>query len=383
MLETILRAAGLRVGSYTSPHLVDYEERIRIDGRPVEARVLCRAFAAVEAARDGVALTYFEFGTLAALALFAAAGLDCALLEIGLGGRLDAVNIVDPDLLLITAIGLDHRDWLGPDRETIAGEKAAIIRPGGLVVCSDPSPPATVRRLADERGARLFALGRGFTLEPLDDGWRWSSADGSSLHLPYPVLPGRHQLDNAAGVVAVCRLFADLPGGRRIEDSAIAAGLRAARIRGRGEIHALPGDIELVLDVAHNPDSARALAGLLSGRSCPGTTHGVIGLLADKDDGAFISELAGVFDRWYCAALAGERGRPAAGLAEVVEDRLPGCRPRRYEGGPSEAFEAALGRARCGDRIVVTGSFRTVTEVIESLGNRGRGRLAMGYNLRS
>ncbi len=385
MLESILCAAGLRVGSYTSPHLVDYEERVRIDRRPVEASALCRAFAAVEAARDGVALTYFEFGTLAALILLAEAGLDCALLEIGLGGRLDAVNVVDPDLVLITAIGLDHRDWLGPDRETIAAEKAAVIRPGGLAVCSDPAPPAAVLRLAAERGARLLAPGRGFTIEPLARDWRWAPADGGAMQLPYPALPGRHQLDNAGGVVALCRLFAELPAGRRIDDASIAAGLRTARIRGRTEVHILPGGVELVLDVAHNPDSARALAGVLSERPCRGTSHGVIGLLADKDAESVVDELVAVIDRWYCASLAGDRGRVSVGLADVVGRRLPGVRPFRYEGGPAEAVAAALASAQSGDRIVVTGSFRTVSEVIGAFDDRVPGRarqVLMGYNPR-
>ncbi len=368
MLEAILRSAGLRVGSYTSPHLVDYNERIRVDGRPVDDGRLCAAFEAVEAARGDVALTYFEFGTLAALEVFSGSGLDCALLEVGLGGRLDAVNIVEPDCLLITSIDLDHRDWLGDDRESIAVEKAAIMRPGGLAVCSDPLPPAAIRETAGRRGTRLLSLGEDFAYARGQEGWRWSGEGMSPVTLPAPALPGRHQFDNAAGVVAVCRQLAGLQGGFRVDDRALATGMRSVRLVGRADWHRLPEGPELVFDVAHNAAAARALAAALDERPCDGRTLCVAGLLRDKEASSILRSLDGRVDRWFCATTAGERGRPASDLAADLGGWGPDDAVDTFD-GPVEAFRAARAETRSSDRIVVFGSFSVVGAILEVIGD--------------
>ena len=356
LLEAILAAAGYRVGAYTSPHLLRYNERVRLAGAEAGDEQLCTAFAAVEAARGDTALTYFEFGTLAALWLFQQAKPDVALLEVGLGGRLDAVNIVGPQLALITSIGLDHTDWLGPDRESIGREKAGILRAWTPAVCADPEPPASVHEAAAELGLRLMQLGRDFGLRVHAAHWDWQGWDGDIRGLPLPRLAGHHQLRNAAGVIAGLQLLADaLPLPRK----AIEHGLRSYHLPGRFEIGENEG-VEVVFDVAHNVESAAALADNLRAHPAAGRSFAVCGALRDKPLAAMLAQLAPLVDGWYLGGLADvPRGLTAQELPVAAATLAQaGVHPT-----VAEAFHAARAAARAGDRIVVWGSFHTVEVV--------------------
>ena len=303
LLATILEAAGYRVGSYTSPHLLRYNERIRISGQAVSDSELCHAFDRVDQARGQGTLSYFEFGTLAALHLFAGADLDIALLEVGMGGRLDAVNIINPDSALVTAIDIDHSAWLGADRESIGREKAGIFRHGRPAVCSDPSPPASVEQTAAGLGAMWFSLGQQFSYRAGADGWDWFGPDSSYRHLPAPALAGAHQLDNAAGVLMT---LATLRERFPVQQQAVETGLRNTTLAGR--FQSRPGRVDVIFDVAHNPASGRRLAQTLEEFPVTGRTWLVLGMLRDKDAAAFMDSLAHTVDHWCLASLDVERG---------------------------------------------------------------------------
>lgn len=355
-LDAILRAAGYRVGAYTSPHLLRYNERIRIDGADADDEALCGAFARIDAARGDQSLTYFEFGTLAALELFREADVDVALLEVGLGGRLDAVNIVDADAALVVSIGIDHVEWLGPDRESIGYEKAGIFRPDRPAICADPDPPARLLDQARTVGARLQLVGRDYDFVRAGPTWRWWNDEIRLDALPLPALRGAHQLGNAAAALAALACLRErLP----VEPAAVRAGLRATRLSGRFQI--VPGPVEWILDVAHNPHAARVLADNLRDRPCSGQTFAVVGLLADKDADGIIRTLDGVVDSWHPVTLAGSRGRDGEELAARL----------RAEGRPAlpahdimEACQTVKTIAASGDRIVIFGSFHTVAPVL-------------------
>jgi len=359
LLEAILRAAGYRVGAYTSPQLQRFTDQIRIHGMEATDHALCESFQRVEAARGGVPLTAFEFTTLAVLDLFHHAALDVALLEVGLGGRLDAVNVVDGDASLITTVDLDHQDWLGPDRESIGWHKAGIFRPGRVAVCADPGPPRRLLEHADAIGARLSLRDRDFGFTPVDEArWVWWGAD-IRLELPRPALPGEHQLANAAGVLALLHALApDLP----VNEAAIRQGLAGARLIGRLQI--FPGPVQWWLDVAHNRQAIAALAEALAASPVAGRTLAVVAMRGDKDATA-LAALAGLVDVWYPASLPGARGREAASLVELIGDWPGAVRPRAHP-DVLAACEAAAGDARQGDRIVVFGSFVTVATVLEA-----------------
>jgi len=358
-LEAILEAAGQRTGAYTSPHLLRYNERVRVGGRPVDDRTLCEAFARVERARGDTSLTYFEFGTLAAMDVFRGAALDAVVLEVGLGGRLDAVNVFDPDVAVITAVDLDHMDWLGPDRESIGREKAGVLRGGRPAVCADPDPPRSVLATALTLGARLQIAGRDFHGVVRGATWDWHSGDRVERGLPNPALPGAFQVQNAAGAIAALAALGDrLPVTR----AAIDRGLSEARLPGRLQV--LGGSVERILDVAHNPQAVRALAGFLAGRPGSGRTHALIGMLADKDCRGVVREAAGVVDAWHTVSLPGPRGLDAGTLADaLVEAGVPADRvhPR---GEAAQAYVAVLGSVLPPDRIVVFGSFLTVAAAL-------------------
>jgi dihydrofolate synthase/folylpolyglutamate synthase len=357
MLDAVYRTAGYRTGVYTSPHLLAYNERIILDGTPVDDARLCAAFARIDAARDGISLTYFEFGTLAALDIFRSGQPDIMLLEVGMGGRLDAVNIIDPDVALVTAIGIDHNEWLGNDREAIGCEKAGIFRRGRPAVCSDPRPPASLRQTAQRLGADWQALGVHFAFHDDGDNWSWERGDHCLEALPRPSLPGRHQLENAAGVLMVVD---GLQAGYPVSPRAIADGLRSVTLAGRCQV--LPGRIEQVLDVAHNRESATQLAGFLRDNPVAGQTWLVLGMLADKEVAAVAEILSAGVDHWCFATLPGERSLSARQLGE----RAAVERQAEY----FESVDAALAHARAcagrGDRIVVTGSFLTVAAALAS-----------------
>lgn len=351
----IYREAGYRTGLYTSPHLLHYRERIAIDGEPVDDAALCRAFAAIESARGDIALTYFEFGTLAALWLFREAGVQVQVLEVGLGGRLDAVNLVDADAALITNIGLDHTDWLGPDRDSIAREKAGVMRRRRPAVFVDDDMPDNIQRCAQDSGAQLQRLGTDYRYVANRSSWDWQGEGGDLPALPMPALAGAMQLRNAAGVIATVRaLRHELP----VADDAIRAALPRLRLRGRFERIG-----NTVLDVAHNAEAAQVLADNLraSGDAPVGL---VLGMLSDKPVEAVAQALAPLVRRAYCAGLPGPRGLAGTQLAQRV--RASGIDARAFD-DVAAAYAQARREAGGQGAIVVAGSFLTVAAVADML----------------
>ena len=361
MLESILAAAGYRTGVYSSPHLVHFEERLRLDGESVPAQELLPHFEAVESARGDISLTYFEFTTLAILRCMAAQGLDAAILEVGLGGRLDAVNIIDADCAVITSIDLDHMEFLGPDRESIGREKAGIMRAGRPAIVSDPVPPDSVIAHAAEIGADLWRHGHDFNVSGDKQQWNWAGRGRRYSSLAYPALRGANQLVNAAGVLAALEVLRRrLP----VTAQAIRIGLARAQLPGRFQI--VPGQPTLVLDVAHNPHAVAALAENLDAMGFYPATHGVFGVMADKDLAPILARVGPVIDRWYFCDLPTPRAARAADLA----GRWQAQNTRRdatasTHASPQEALAAAVAAADPADRIVVFGSFFTVGGVLE------------------
>jgi len=360
LLDSMLRAGDFRVGLYTSPHLLRYTERIRIDGREVEEGALCKTFARVAEARGDVSLTYFEFGTLAALTLFQEAHLDALVLEVGLGGRLDAVNIIDADVALITSVGIDHVDWLGPDRERIGAEKAGIFRTGRPAVIAEREPPASVVNHAAAVGATLFRAGRDFSADVVAGGWHWRGAGSVRRDLPAPALRGGVQIDNAAACLMVLHLLAPrLP----LSGDAISRGLVDVRLCGRFQV--VPGAVEWILDVAHNPDGVRVLADNLRAQGGEGRTWAVLGMVRGKDVCGVARILSGLVDGWYLAGLGAEseRGLSAAELAAALQEAGAQA-PMAEHDSVASACAAARAAAGAGDRIVVFGSFFTVAAAL-------------------
>ncbi|MEF8734297.1 MAG: bifunctional tetrahydrofolate synthase/dihydrofolate synthase [Candidatus Accumulibacter meliphilus] len=366
-LEAIYTFAGYRVGCYSSPHLLSYNERVRIAGRPVSDALLCAAFSKVETARKAcaeVALTYFEFGTLAALEVFAAQEVEVLILEVGLGGRLDAVNVYPPDCAVVTSIALDHTAWLGSTREAIGFEKAGIYRAGKPALCADPDPPASLIAQALAVGADLQLLGRDFGY--FGDHTQWTFWGRGGLRrggLANPGLRGRCQLRNAcAALAAVESLKLRLP----LAMSAVRRGLIELDLPGRFQV--LPGRPAIVLDVAHNPQAVGELADNLAGMGFFARTLAVVGMLADKDIAGSLAPLAGKIDHWLLADLDVPRGASAAALAAVVTASGLGgeieCLP-----SPAQAFARSAKLAGENDRIAVFGSFYTVAVVMRSLQN--------------
>jgi dihydrofolate synthase / folylpolyglutamate synthase len=358
LLEAIWRSAGYRVGAYTSPHLLRYNERIRIAGEAVADEPICLAFAAVEAARADVPLTYFEFATLAAFSIFAQTALDVVILEVGLGGRLDAVNIIDADVALIAAIGLDHEDWLGTTREQIAVEKAGIMRPGRPAVCSDHAVPEALIRHATASGAALALLGVDFGFEVAENSWTWWAGSTILEALPPPALDGTHQYRNAAGVLAVVELLQTrLP----VDAEALRRGLQNVVLHGRFDC--LHDTYEYVMDVAHNPQAAEIFTATLSARPAVGRTHALIGMLRTKNHLEFLRPLVPVVDRWYFADLPGSNGARAVDLAATLARLAPRARPSCHA-SVVQAHAALLEEVGPGDRILVLGSFLTVGAIM-------------------
>lgn len=365
MLEAILGQAGYRTGVYSSPHLVHFEERLRLQGQPVQAEVLLPSFGRVEQARlqggDEVSLTYFEFTTLAIMDCMSRAGLDVAILEVGLGGRLDAVNSIDPDCAVITSIDLDHMEFLGHDRETIGREKAGIMRTGKPVVVSDPMPPQSVLDHATEIGADLWRVGRDFNFSGDKQQWGWAGRDRRYSGLAYPALRGANQLVNASGVLAaLTALREQLP----VTAQAVRNGLALVELPGRFQI--IPGQPTLVLDVAHNPHSVAALTANLDAMGYYPTTHAVFGAMADKDLAPMLARILPLIDKWYLTDLPTPRAAPAQALQAFLQAQQP--RPGVTVAGfadPLQALQAALLAADPADRIVVFGSFFTVGGVLK------------------
>jgi dihydrofolate synthase/folylpolyglutamate synthase len=376
-LEALVRAHGARAGLFTSPHLVRYNERIRIGGAEVDDAALIGAFERIEAARGTTTLTFFEYNTLAALWLFAAADVDVAVLEVGLGGRLDATNLVDADVAVLASVGFDHREYLGDSLERIGAEKAGIFRSARPAVLGSIDMPSSVAAAISARDARAIIAERDFGWRVHEADWDYLGLSGELPRLPPSALAGVIQYRNAATALAALEALLQLaPAGRGVRRARgvlaplsaarVAGALRAVQLPGRFEI--VPGEIEWILDIAHNEPAARVLAGQLRARAPPGPrgrTYAVIGVLGDKDAAAIARELAGVIDHWIVCTLEGPRGQSAGALAARL-----GCAPGRCELVPSvvSGCELARTRAGAGDRIVVCGSLHTVGPAREWLG---------------
>lgn len=365
-LEAILKQAGYRTGIYTSPHLVHYNERVRVDGVDAADADLVRAFAAVESARAraGVALTYFEFGTLAAVWLFIERCVNVAVLEVGLGGRLDAVNAFDADVALLMSVGLDHMEYLGNTREAIGAEKARIFRAGRPAICADPQPPATVTEYADAIGAKLLLIGRDFGYEAQQQQWRYRGPGGNRHGLPPPALRGTFQLANASACIAALDALRDrLP----VSAGHLRAGLVAVENPGRFQV--LPGRPVVILDVAHNPHAAAALALNLVQMTGYRRTYAVFSMLKDKDVAGVVRSLRGHVDHWLVAPLEGPRAMNPEALRQCLLDAgvnvdITMC--TNIEEGCDRAYRMAGD----GDRILAFGSFLTVAAAMTAFRNR-------------
>jgi dihydrofolate synthase/folylpolyglutamate synthase len=361
MLEAVLLQAGYRTGVYTSPHLVHFEERCRLHGESASAATFAEAFAAVEAVRGDVSLTYFEFSTLAILHLMAQAKLDVAILEVGMGGRLDAVNIIDADCAVITSIDIDHTAILGKDRESIGFEKAGIMRAGRPVIVSDPVPPQSVIDHATSIGAQLWQFGRDFNFSGDKQQWAWAGRDRRYSGMAYPALRGANQLINASGVLAALEaLRQQIP----VTAQAVRNGLAMVELPGRFQI--VPGQPVLVLDVAHNPHSVAALAVNLDAMGFYPTTHAVLGAMADKDLLPMLQRVNPMVDRWYFTDLPLPRAAKAADLQQMWQaQNTRSDTASSIHSTPMLALQAAMDASDPADRIVVFGSFYTVGGVLK------------------
>ncbi len=359
MLESILLNAGYSIGSYTSPHLHVYNERVRIGGIDMDDSSLCRAFARVECARGNTSLSYFEFGTLAAFDLFSRHKLDVVLLEVGLGGRLDAVNIIDADISVITSIDIDHEEWLGSDREKIALEKAGIMREGHETFCGERDVPTSLRSMAQQTGTKLSVLGEDFDALRHGQEWDWIEQGNAVLtSLPKPALGANCQYDNAALAVAVLQQLIDFP----VDSFDIVEGLEKVQCPGRFERR--DEGTECVFDVAHNPASAAVLAHTLSTDSVQGKTRLVFGVMVDKDIPQIVAQLSDQATQWYLAAPNIERAAEPVMLRDVcisngISSEIVAC-----FNSVSEAFQQAQEDSTENDRVVVCGSFYTVAEAM-------------------
>jgi dihydrofolate synthase/folylpolyglutamate synthase len=361
MLESILQASGRRVGLYTSPHLLRYNERVRIGMREATDERLAQAFAAVEQARGAVPLTYFEYGTLGALWLFTREAPDALVLEVGLGGRLDAVNVLDADCAIVTNIGLDHMEYLGDSREAIGREKAGIFRQGRPALVADPDPPASVLDAAERAGAPLLLLGRDFGYRAHAGQWDFWGPAARRPALAYPALRGQRQLRNAAAALAALDALRErLP----VSMQDVRRGLAEVVLPGRFQV--LPGRPQVILDVAHNVEAAQALAENLGAAGYAAETIAVFGMLRDKDIAGVARRLASRVTRWHLCTLGGPRGTDAEALARILLSAGIGA-PLLKHGSAAAAFAAAREEAGENDKIVAFGSFLTVAEVMQSL----------------
>jgi len=361
-LEAMLRADGKRVGAYTSPHLLRYNERVRIDGVDASDDALVAAFERIEAARGDTALTYFEYGTLAALVLFADANLDVALLEVGLGGRLDAVNLIDADAAIVTTIDIDHQDWLGNDRDSIGREKAGIFRAGRPAIIGDADSPRGLLDAAATIDADVRIVGRDFSVEIADDDWRWTSGD-AALSLPHPGLDAPCQHANAAAAIAALHALRDRLGWNA---RAIARGVADAHVGAR--LQRFASAPELIVDVAHNPQAARVLADWLTTHPSRGRTIAVFGALSDKDVRGIVEPLSSAIDVWHLAGLASEspRGLTSTALGDLVQ----GVERAGPYDDVTSALAAAFDGAASTDRIVAFGSFFVAAAALTFAGAR-------------
>lgn len=357
-LEAIYKAQGYRVGTYTSPHILKYNERIKINGEPVSDALICNAFERIEAVRAGHSLSYFEFGTLAALDIFWRANLDVQLLEVGLGGRLDAVNIIDPDVALISSIGIDHVYWLGTTREAIGREKAGVFRAATPAIVGDPTPPDSVIQTAVDKGAQLYCINKDFGYEKHPPTWDWFADNQQIKQLPEPALKGEHQYRNAASVILAVRLLAKrLP----ISESAIRSGLEHAQLTGRFQL--ISGDIPVLLDVGHNPEAVRTLVDYLTGYFPGKRILAVFSMMKDKDIDGVLDIMKPVVNHWFFAPLTNARATPETLMQEFFLQSKISNVSFGYTGF-TDAFRAAKSQAQAGDLLLVFGSFFLVSDCL-------------------
>ncbi len=371
MLEAILLSAGYKVGLYTSPHLVHFNERIRVNGANATDDQIIALFQRIDQARDEISLSYFEYATLAALLQFVDNGVDVAVLEVGLGGRLDAVNIVDSDCAIVTSVDIDHTEWLGDTREKIGWEKAHIYRKGCPAICADPVPPQTLVDYANELGADLWLFGRDFNYSGDRQQWAYGGREQRRSGLAYPALRGANQLLNASAVFAALEALRDR---LVVPQQAVRVGLAQVSLPGRMQI--LPGTPAVVLDVAHNPHAAAVLVQNLDSMPFYPYTHAVVGMFTDKAIEETLAKLAPRIDHWYCATLDGPRAASGQALADHVH-KVIGPQQGKDEpvtvsvfDDPIQAFAAAQKQAADNDRILVFGSFHTVGPVLNWLGRK-------------
>ncbi|WP_241647311.1 bifunctional tetrahydrofolate synthase/dihydrofolate synthase [Rosenbergiella metrosideri] len=345
-LEVLLLAAGYRVGVYSSPHFIRYAERVRINGQELSDQQHISSFDSLNQGRGETSLTFFEFSTLSALQLFKQSDLDVVILEVGLGGRLDATNIVDADVAVLTSIALDHTDWLGPDRESIGREKAGIFRQGKPAVVGEPDMPVTISKVAQDKGAILLARGKEWSYSASSHSWQFQDIQGKLAELPLPQVP----LANAATALAALRV-----SGLTLSEAVLRKSIASATLPGRFQI--VQHSPLVILDVAHNPHAARYLVEKIEQLAPKGKVHGVLGMLHDKDIEGTITILSEAVDQWYCASLDGPRGASAQRLQQSLPEAE--CYER-----VEPAWQAALSQADADDVVLVCGSFHTVAAVM-------------------
>jgi len=365
-LEAIYRAQGYRVGAYTSPHILSYNERIRIDGIPVDDELICQAFERIDSVRNDTSLSYFEFGTLAALDIFWQSDLDIQLLEVGLGGRLDAINIIDSDVSLITSICIDHVDWLGETREAIGYEKAGVFRTGVPVIIGDDNPPKSMLQQAEIKKSPVLLINQAFDFERQQSGWDWHYEGKNKqqyLSLPQPGIKGEHQYANAASVLATVTILANkLP----VTERAIRQGLEDASLPGRFQL--IEGEVPVLLDVAHNPQAVRSLLAYLNENFADTRIHAVFSMMKDKDIKGVIDIIAPAIDYWFISPLSYSRAADDKKLKKCFQQ----CALNNTHFGFknfSEAYGAAEEKSKKGDLIVVFGSFFLVSEYLANATN--------------
>lgn len=360
-LEAIYRAQGYRVGSYTSPHILKYNERIKIDGEPVDDKSICTAFERIESARKNTSLSYFEFGTLAALDIFWRAGLDVQLLEVGLGGRLDAVNIIDADATLITSICIDHCDWLGETREAIGREKAGIFRAGVPAIVGDPEPPVSLLQSAKAKSAPVFCIGKNFFYQKKATGWNWIAENNRLLDLPAPALKGEHQYRNAATVLSTISFMEEhLP----VKEESVREGLSDVSLKGRFQI--IEGEIPILLDVGHNPQAVRTLVDYIDQFFPNRRIHAIFSMMKDKDIKGVIEIMKPVVFKWYVSPLL----NPRSATEQKMRNSFNSCNVGNVQFGFPD-FAATMVAAKIdavkGDLILVFGSFFLVSEFLAGI----------------
>ena len=345
-LEVLLMAAGYRVGVYSSPHFIRYTERVRINGQELSEQQHISSFDSLNQGRGETSLTFFEFSTLSALQLFKYSDLDVVILEVGLGGRLDATNIVDADVSVLTSIALDHTDWLGPDRESIGREKAGIFRQGKPAVVGEPDMPVTISKVAQDKGAILLARGKEWSYSASSQSWQFQDIQGKLTELPLPQIP----LANAATALAALRV-----SGLTLSEAVLRESIATATLPGRFQI--VQHSPLVILDVAHNPHAARYLVEKIEQLAPKGKVHGVLGMLHDKDIEGTITILSEAVEQWYCASLDGPRGASAQRLQQSLPEAE--CYDQ-----VEQAWQAALSHADADDIVLVCGSFHTVAAVM-------------------